>query len=81
MGIGSKPKSTPSDVKGNTSVMPTITMVVINRYFPGELLKKGPRLRITRTIRLAEITDSTNQPVLNILIELLKTKRSTPKVT
>jgi hypothetical protein len=45
-------------------------MVVNSKYFPGKLLKNGLRLRITSTIRLAEITDSANQPVLNKLGEL-----------
>ena len=71
MGIDSNPKSLPSKVKGKISVAATINRVVINRYFPGVLLKKGPLLRITSTIRLAEITDSTNQPVLNRVIGLL----------
>jgi hypothetical protein len=65
--IGSRlnPKISPSGVKGTTIVTITVNRVAINRYFDGLLLKKGFRLRITRTINDAEITDSRNQPVLN----------------
>ncbi len=38
------------------SAAPTISRVVISRYFPGVLLKKDRRLRITSTTREAEIT-------------------------
>jgi hypothetical protein len=37
----------------------------ISRYFPGRLLMNGRRVRMTRTIITAEITDSWNQPVRN----------------
>ena len=46
-------------------VTTTMSRVAINRYFPGLLLKKDFRVRITRTVTEAEITDSKNQPVLN----------------
>ena len=62
---GLKPKTPPSGVKGKISVTTTTNSVAINKYFPGLLLKKGLRLRITSTIREAETTDSRNQPVLN----------------
>jgi hypothetical protein len=53
-----KPKISSSRVKGKIGVTTTINRVAINRYFPGLLLKKGFRLRITSTISDAEITDS-----------------------
>ena len=59
-------------MKGKISVAPTITRVVNSRHFPRKLLKKDLRLRITSTIKLAEIADSTNQPVLNRVIGLFK---------
>ena len=65
MGGGVNPNRVPSEVKGKTSVTPTITRVDNSKYFPGWLLKNGLRLRITNTIRLAERTDSMNHPVLN----------------
>jgi len=49
-------------VKGKTIVTTTVSRVAINKYFPGLLLKKGPRVRITSTTTGAEMTDSTNQP-------------------
>jgi hypothetical protein len=58
-----KPNRLPSGEKRKISVAPTITIVVRSKYFPGKLLKNGPRLRITSTIKLAEKTDSTNHPV------------------
>jgi hypothetical protein len=79
-GGGLNPNSSRRGVKGNMTVAATITRVVPNKYFPGVLLKKGRLLRITNTIRDAEITDSTNQPVLKSSVELCRTKRSTPKV-
>ena len=81
MEIDSNPKILPSTVKGNTSVIPATSRVVIRRYLLGILLKNDPLDRITNTIKLAEITDSTNQPVLNKTKSLLKTRRRTPKVT
>jgi len=78
-GTEANPKKLPNKVKGKIIVATTINNVVIKRYFPGTLLKNGPLLRITSTIRLAEITDSMNQPVLNNVIGVLKTRRSTPK--
>ena len=65
MPSGLNPKTIPSGVKGKTSVIITIDNVAINRYFPGLLLKKGFRLRITSTMSDAEMTDSRNHPVLN----------------
>ena len=64
-GNGLKPKGPARGVKGKMRVIATISRVVINKYFPGILLKKGFLLRITSTITEAEITDSINQPVLN----------------
>jgi hypothetical protein len=75
-----KPNSLPSEVKGKTSVVATITIVARIKYFLGKLLKKGLRLRITSTIKLAERTDSTNHPVLNRSMGLCQNKKiSTPK--
>ena len=65
IGGGLNPKRDPSRVKGRIKVAPTITKVVNSRNFPGVLLKKGRWLRMTSTTSDAEITDSTNQPVLN----------------
>jgi hypothetical protein len=62
---GLNPKIRPSGLKGRINVTTTTKSVAINKYFPGLLLKKGFRLRMTSTIREAEITDSRNQPVLN----------------
>ncbi len=59
------PKISPNGVKGRITVRITTARVAVNRYFEGLLLKKGFRLRITSTIKEAEITDSKNQPVLN----------------
>ena len=65
--IGSclKPNGAAKEVNGMQSVKTPVRRVATSRYFPGLLLKKGFLLLITRTIRDAEITDSTNQPVLN----------------
>ncbi len=54
-------------------------MVVNSKYFPGELLKNGLRLRITSTIKLAERTDSMNHPVLNKLHRTLQNKKKHSK--
>jgi hypothetical protein len=64
-GSGLNPKIPPSGVKGSTTVTTTVNSVAMRRYFDGLLLKNGFRLRMTSTIRDAEITDSRNQPVLN----------------
>jgi hypothetical protein len=64
-GSGLNPKIAPSGVKGRTTVATTVNRVAIKRYFAGLLLKKGFRLRMTSTIKDAEMTDSRNQPVLN----------------
>ena len=53
--------------------------MVIRRYLLGTLLKKGPLLRITSTIRLAEITDSMNQPVLNKTSRAFKNQKKHSK--
>ena len=53
------------EVKGKMSVAMTTAIVATDRYFPGRLLKKGLRLRITSTMIAAEMTDSMNHPVLN----------------
>jgi len=37
----------------------------VSRYFPGLLWMKSLRVRMTRTITEAEMTDSRNQPVRN----------------
>ena len=55
----------PRGVKGKMSVAITIAIVAMSKYFPGRLLKNGLLLRMTSTIIDAEITDSTNHPVLN----------------
>ena len=62
---GMKPKTFPSGVNGNSNVMTATDNVAISRSFPGLLLKNGFLLRITNTIIEAEMTDSTNHPVLN----------------
>ena len=64
IGIGLKPKGSAKGVNGRQRVMPPISKVAVSRYFPGLLLKKGFLLLITSTIMDAEITDSTNHPVL-----------------
>ena len=64
-GSGLNPNIPASGVKGRITVTATIDSVAIRRYFPGRLLKKGCRVRITSTINDAETTDSRNQPVLN----------------
>jgi hypothetical protein len=65
MGRGCKPRISPSEERGKSSVATTTKRVAISRYCDGLLLKMGFRLRITSTISEAEITDSRNQPVLN----------------
>ncbi len=65
IGKGRKSKRRPTGVKGNASVATTTRNVASIRYFPGRLLKKGFRLRMTSTISEAETTDSRNQPVRN----------------
>ena len=35
----------------------------MDKYLPGKLLKKGNRVRTTKTINVAEMTDSVNHPV------------------
>lgn len=65
MGRLTKSNIFPTGVKGRMSVAITTAIVAMNRYFPGMLLKNGLLLRMTSTIIDAEITDSTNQPVLN----------------
>ena len=80
IGIGLKPKGSAKGVNGRQSVMPTISKVAVSRYFPGLLLKKGFLLLITSTIMDAEITDSTNHPVLNCSILPGRIRSKTPKV-
>ena len=65
MESGLNPKISAREVKGKINVTTKMDRVAVNRYFPGLLLKKGLRLRITNTISDAEITDSINQLVLN----------------
>jgi len=65
IGSGLNPKITPSGMKGKISVRVTVERVATDRYFDGLLLKKGFRLRMTRTMSDAEHTDSKNHPVLN----------------
>ena len=65
VGSGLIPKIRPSGVKGKISVRATVERVATDRYFDGLLLKKGFRLRMTRTMSDAEHTDSRNHPVLN----------------
>ena len=64
-GKGANPNSTDSGVYGIIKVTTTTKNVAINKYFPGTLLKSGFLDLITKTIKAAEHTDSTNQPVLN----------------
>jgi len=59
------PKRPPTGVKGKISVSITVKRVAIDKYLDGLLLKKGLRLRMTRTTSDAEHTDSRNHPVLN----------------
>ncbi len=54
--------------------------MAIDRYLPGSLLKKGLRVRITRTTKEAEITDSRNHAVLNCSGVAWRTNKSTAKV-
>ena len=63
MGNGRNLKRSPKGLKGKTSVTPTMSRVEASRYFPGLLWKKDLRVRMTRTMTEAEITDSRNQPV------------------
>ena len=80
-GNGVNPKSlAPMGRKGKISAAPTISSVAMNRDFPGLLLKKGPLVRTTSTTRDAEMTDSTNQPVLNYSGESWRINNNTPKV-
>jgi hypothetical protein len=62
------------------SVSTAIESVAINRYFPGLLLKNGFLLLITNTIIEADMTDSTNQPVLNCPSLALIMSRRRPNV-
>ena len=80
IGRGLNPKGAAKEVNGMQRVRPTITRVAISSYFPGLLLKNGFLLLITRTITDAEITDSTNQPVLNCSVIPGRRKSRTPKV-
>jgi len=64
-GRGLKPNRDANGVNGKHSVIIPMSRVAICRYLPGLLLKKGFLLLITSTIIDAEITDSTNHPVLN----------------
>ena len=66
IGRGINPNNPANGVYGMINVTIATEIVAIKRYFPGLLLKKGLRLRMTRTIIDAEITDSRNQPVLKI---------------
>ena len=77
---GLKPNTVPSGVNGKINVITAIDKVAINRYFPGRLLKKGLRLRMTRTIIDADITDSRNQPVRNSPSLAWSMSKSNPKV-
>jgi hypothetical protein len=44
-------------VKGKIRVKASIDKVAINKFLPGWLLRRGLRLRITSTIKDAEMTD------------------------
>ena len=67
-------------VYGNMRVTTTIDMVAMNKFLPGRLLTKGLWVRITNTIKVAEMTDSTNQLVRNWVSEACKMKSRAPKV-
>jgi hypothetical protein len=64
-GNGRNPKIPAKGVKGRPRVITTRSKVAITRYRPGLLWNKGILVRMTSTIIDAEITDSTNQAVLN----------------
>src|SRR5229473_610782 len=66
--------------KGIMIAAMAMARVVASRYLLGLLLLMGRLVRMTRTTTLADMTDSMNQPVLNSVSLLWKTRMSTPKV-
>ena len=64
-GSGIKPRKWANGRYGMASVTATTLRVAQSSCVPGLLRKKGRRLRTTNTMRDAESTDSTNQPVRN----------------
>jgi len=79
-GKGLNPKTLPKGVKGKIRVKATTNKVARSKYLPGRLFSKGLRLRITSTIKDAEMTDSMNHPVRNWVSEACKKYRRAPKV-
>ena len=58
-----KPNKPEKGRQGRIKTKTTIRLVAIDKYLPGKLLKKGNRVRTTKTINVAEMTDSVNHPV------------------
>lgn len=64
-GIRVKPRGLVKGVKGTTITAATTSAVAVRSLQLRRLRKTGLRVRMTKTTRAAEITDSVNHPVRN----------------